>query len=94
MSHMDNAYDLYHRLTAYITASHSRKRAKESARFVLPYANQLILDVSFNFRSFMHFLGLRKSDDAQKEIHDLADNMLALVKETGAFNLSLAAFGY
>src|SRR6185437_7278587 len=50
MAHMENAYDLYHRFTAYVTASHSRKRAKESARFVLPYANQLVLDVSFNFR--------------------------------------------
>jgi len=94
MAHMENAYDLYHRFTAYVTASHSRKRAKESARFVLPYANQLVLDVSFNFRSFMHFLQLRKSDDAQKEIHDIADKMLDLVKATDAFPHSLIAFGY
>lgn len=71
-----------------------RKRAKESARFYLPYANQLTLDVSFNFRSFMHFQGLRNEPDAQAEIRHIAQQMLSLVFQTGVFNHSLAGFGY
>lgn len=72
----------------------SRKRAKESARFFLPYSSQLTLDVGFNFRSFMHFQGLRNDDHAQDEIHEIAELMLDLVRETGAFDLSLKGFGY
>lgn len=71
-----------------------RKRAKESARFFLPYANQLKLDVMFNFKSFMHFQGLRNKPDAQKEIAEIACEMLELVWKTGDFDDSLRAFGY
>lgn len=71
-----------------------RKRAKESARFYLPYANQLTLDVTFNFRSFMHFQGLRNKPDAQAEIREVAQEMLKLIRDTGQFNHSLAGFGY
>lgn len=71
-----------------------RKRAKEVARFYLPYGNQILSDISFNFRSFMHFQKLRNADDAQKEICRLAKEMLDLVRETGCFDESLKAFGY
>ena len=71
-----------------------RKRAKESARYFLPYSNQVILNVSFNFKSFMHFQGLRNKSDAQKEIREIADKMLQLVEQDGRFKLSLTAFGY
>jgi len=91
---MQEAYCKYHDEMVFLTETLGRKRAKESARFFLPYANQLTLDVSFNFRSFTHFLGLRKSEHAQKEINDIATEMLELVKGTGAFDSSLAAFGY
>ena len=57
----------------------SRKRAKESARFYLPYASQIQIDVMFNWRSFMHFQGLRNSPKAQEEIHAIADEMLRKV---------------
>lgn len=71
-----------------------RKRAKESARFFLPYANQLTLDISFNFRSFVHFIGLRMKPDAQLEVRELAENMLRLVKELDGnpFQHTLSAF--
>ncbi|MDY6957700.1 MAG: FAD-dependent thymidylate synthase [Halobacteriota archaeon] len=72
----------------------TRKRAKESARYFLPYGNQLVLDVSFNFKSFMHFQGLRNKEDAQDEIRDIAVRMLDLVRETNQFDLSLEAFGF
>jgi thymidylate synthase ThyX len=71
-----------------------KKRAKESARFYLPYANQLTADVMFNFRSFMHFQGLRNEDGAQKEIKDIAQHMLIQIAETNQFTLSLNAFGW
>jgi flavin-dependent thymidylate synthase len=79
-SYMVIAYAAYHDALADLEAAGiPRKRAKESARFFLPYANQLTLDVQFNFRSFMHFQGLRNSDHAQLEIHDIAQQMLDLV---------------
>jgi len=88
-------FDDYHILLSKLEErGFDRKRAKESARFILPYANQLTLDVGFNFRSFMHFLGLRYKPDAQLEIQEIAKKMLELVKETGDFDLSLQAFGY
>jgi flavin-dependent thymidylate synthase len=70
-----------------------KKRAKESARFFLPYANQLTLDVAFNFNSFIHFQKLRNSSDAQQEIRQIAQKMLYLVEQTGAFKYSLEAYG-
>lgn len=93
---MELAFSVYHGYLNRLVNHHgfSRKRAKESARFVLPYANQLVLDVSFNFRSFMHFLSLRNKDDAQDEIHEIAQDMLELVRNTGQFDLSLSAFKY
>jgi thymidylate synthase (FAD) len=90
------SYRNYHNCLEELVTKHGwdRKRAKESARFYLPYANQLTLDVSFNFRSFMHFQGLRNSEHAQLEIKEIAQEMLDLVRETGQFDLSLDAFGY
>jgi flavin-dependent thymidylate synthase len=88
-------YRAYHEtLDRLIKKGYSRKRAKESARFLLPYANQVVMDVGFNFLSFMHFQGLRNQPDAQKEIQEIAQSMLDLVELTGAFPLSLKAFGY
>lgn len=89
------AFEEYHTcLQRLLAAGFDRKRAKESARFYLPYANSLTLDVSFNWRSFMHFQYLRNSPHAQLEIREIAQQMLQLVKEIGVFKLSLEAFGY
>ena len=73
-----------------------RKRAKESARFYLPYGNQITMDVMFNWRSFHHFLGLRMKPDAQKEVRELAENMLTQVREIqgNPFEHTINAFGY
>ena len=69
-----------------------RKRAKESARYFRPYCTQITSDVMFNFRSFVHFYRLRSKPSAQLEIRQIADQMLVLIKETGAFTHSLEAF--
>lgn len=87
-------YAAYHAAVQELTPVLGRKRAKESARYFLPYANQLVLDVSFNFRSFCAFQKLRNEEHAQLEIREMAQEMLELVRETGAFPLSLEAFGY
>jgi len=91
--HMDNSYRLYHdAIDSLEKLGYTRKRAKESARFFLPYANQITLDVSFNFNSFQHFQKLRNEEHAQDEIHGVADSMLRLVQGTGKFEHSLRAF--
>ena len=85
----------YHQcLDRLIQSGVSRKRAKESARFYLPYANQITSDIMFNFRSFMHFVELRNSEHAQIEIREIAKNMLIAIYETGQYNISLEAFGW
>lgn len=91
----ENAMREYHECLDRLVASGvPRKRAKETARYYLPYANQIVQDVSFNFRSFMHFVGLRKTEHAQVEIRELATEMVRLVAATGNFDASLAAFGF
>lgn len=69
-----------------------RARAKESARYFLGYNNIITQDVMFNFRSFVHFLTQRNDPHAQLEIQLVAQTMLQQVRETGAFDESLAAF--
>ena len=91
---MAQGYKLYHQAMEDLTPILGRKRAKESARFFLPKANQIKLDVMFNFRSFMAFQKLRNEEHAQKEIRDLAEKMLQLVRKTGEFEHSLEGFGY
>lgn len=91
---MQTAFDLYHRLISDLEAvGIDRKRAKESARFVLPYGAQIRYRVTFNLLSFVHFQKLRNSDHAQAEIHLIAAEMLRLVRETGKFENSLKAWG-
>lgn len=92
--HIKDSQAIYHDALAYLSHSgYDKKRAKESARFFLPYANQLTLDVAFNFNSFVHFQQLRNAPDAQKEIREIAQKMLQLVIDTGDFTHSLEAFG-
>jgi flavin-dependent thymidylate synthase len=92
---MEDALAKYHKtLARLVEKGVPRKRAKESARFYLPYGNQITADISFNWRSFMHFQGLRNSEHAQLEVRELAQEMLEQVKKTNQFPLSLKAFGY
>jgi thymidylate synthase (FAD) len=95
VEHMEDSLKKYHEcLNRLVAKGIPRKRAKESARFYLPYSNQITLDVSFNFRSFYHFLNLRNKPDAQKEIREIAAEMLNLVKniEGNPFQHTIAAF--
>ena len=94
---MEDALMRYHdTLQRLVDSGMDRKRAKESARFYLPYGNQITMDVMFNWRSFHHFLGLRMKPDAQKEVRELAENMLTQVREIqgNPFEQTINAFGY
>ena len=71
---------LYHQCLKDLEPVLGRKRAKESARFFKTYNSQIQADISFNMRSFANFLKLRNSEHSQKEIREIAAEMLDLVK--------------
>jgi len=91
--HCLQSFKSYHECLERLTPLLGRKRAKESARFYLPYATQLVFDVMFNFRSFVHFQRLRNDEHAQLEIRQIAQFMLGLVKDTHQFDQTIKAFG-
>ena len=92
-NHCIASLEKYHHTLTRLTPTLGRKRAKESARFYLPYATQLTFDVMFNMRSFVHFQRLRNDEAAQVEIREIAQEMLRLVKEKDDFKHTLEAFG-
>jgi thymidylate synthase ThyX len=73
--------ELYHQCLKDLEPVLGRKRAKESARYFKTYNSQIDCDIMFNWRSFYHFLSLRNKPDSQKEIREIAAEMLKLVKE-------------
>jgi flavin-dependent thymidylate synthase len=91
---LGNTY--YHQCLEELTPILGRKRAKESARFFKTYNSQIEGDISFNMRSFANFLRLRKSEHAQLEIREIAEQMLELVKniEGNPFEHTLKSWGY
>ena len=86
---------LYHNALTDLTPLIGRKRAKESARFFKTFNSQITMDVMFNWRSFAHFLKLRNSEHAQKEVRELAQQMLQIVKDIpgNPFEKTVKAFG-
>jgi thymidylate synthase (FAD) len=94
---VEGCFEQYHAcIKRLVESGVPRARAKESARYYLPYGNQITCDVMFNWRSFHHFLGLRMKPEAQREIYWLAEDMLALVEEIEGepFKRTIEAFGY
>ena len=85
---------LYHESLEYFTPILGRKRAKESARFFKTFNSQISMDIMFNWRSFYHFQQLRNSEHAQKEVRQLAEEMLNQVKniEGNPFEKTIKAF--
>lgn len=90
----DSANNLYHQCLEELTPYLGRKRAKESARFFKTFNSQITMDVMFNWRSFYHFQKLRNDSHAQKEVRDLAQQMLDLVKQipNNPFEKTINAF--
>jgi|SRR6056300_1672298 len=92
---MESLHSHYHALLVLMDdKGYTRGRAKEISRYLLPYAHQLRWVMTFNFLSFIHFQKLRNSEHAQKEIRDIAQEMLRITFCDGRFNHSLAAYGY
>lgn len=54
---------------------------EEDARYILPNATKTNIIVTMNARELRHFFSLRCCERAQWEIKQLADMMLALVRE-------------
>jgi thymidylate synthase (FAD) len=88
------ANQLYHQSLEELTPILGRKRAKETARFFKTMNSQITMDVSFNWRSFYHFQQLRNSEHSQKEVRELAQEMLELVKniEGNPFKHTIESF--
>lgn len=84
----------YHKCLEDLTPILGRKRAKESARFFKTFNSQITMDIMFNWRSFYHFQQLRNSEHAQKEVRQLAKEMLELVKniEGNPFKNTIKSF--
>jgi len=93
-SHILTCYKRYRDTLERLEPVLGRKRAKESARFYLPYGIQITADVAFNFSSFVHFQKLRNHPDAQLEIRTIAQTMLDLIHQlpNKPFKFSLEAF--
>ena len=90
--HIQDSYDRYHTCIKNLEdQGFPRARAKESARFYLPYGIQITCDVMFNWRSFAHFQKLRNDEHAQVEIREIAQKMLDLIIEKGDFPLTIEA---
>jgi len=85
---------LYHEALEYFSPLLGRKRAKESARFFKTFNSQITMDIMFNFRSFVHFQRLRNSEHSQKEVRELAEEMLNQVKNIkgNPFSKTIKAF--
>ena len=88
--------NLYHTCLEELSPILGRKRAKESARFFKTYNSQIQADIMFNMSSFANFLKLRDSEHAQKEIREIAQEMVRLVQniEGNPFEHTLKAFNY
>lgn len=84
----------YHTILNTLSEHLGRKRAKETVRFFKTMNSQITMDVMFNWRSFYHFLNLRMKPDAQREIREIAVEMLRLVEdiEGNPFELTIKAF--
>jgi len=96
VSYTQKGNELYHQCIAELEPELGRKRAKESARFFKTYNSRIQADVQFNMRSFANFLKLRNSEHAQKEIREIAQKMLDLVKniKDNPFRHTLNSWGY
>ena len=76
--HTKDSIALYHLAVRRLTPTLGRKRAKETARYFLPYNTQITCDIMFNLRSFANFYQLRSSEHAQVEIQQIARQMMDL----------------
>ena len=93
LSITESCWKMYHRLILdHEEHGLTKSRAKEIAKFFLPFSTQVEMFVTFNLRSFFHFQDLRNSIHSQKEIRDVAQRMWDLVDETENFRHAMEAY--
>lgn len=94
IKHTEKGNTLYHKALEELTPVLGRARAKETARYFKSFNSQITMDVMFNWRSFVHFYRLRATDHAQKEVRELAIEMLNQIKsiEGNPFKHTIEAF--
>lgn len=63
-----------------LTKTEARKKARQSARSVLPHATETKIFLTGNARAWRHFFGLRANRHADDEIRILAGRILELLK--------------
>jgi flavin-dependent thymidylate synthase len=87
---------LYHQCVGELSPILGRKRAKESARFFKTYNGQITLSVMTNMSCFYNFYQLRADEAAQKEIRDIAEQMLQCIHDIDGnpFKFTLEAFAF
>lgn len=92
--HTEIGNRLYHKAVEELSIELGRTRAKESAAYFLSLNNQVNVNDGWDFGSFMRFQKLRNSTEAQKEIREIAEQMLEEVRniEGKPFEYSLKAF--
>jgi len=80
IAHSQIGNDLYHQALEELTPILGRKRAKESARYFKGYNSIITTDVIMNMSAFANFYKLRHSDKAQKEISDIASEIMEVCR--------------
>lgn len=86
--------EMYHKCLEDLTPTLGRKRAKESARYFKMYNSQIEADIMFNMSSFHNFINQRMDGHAQKEVREVARNMVNTIKsiEGNPFEHTLKAW--
>lgn len=91
LAEMEGVYARYHQLRLDLEAQgFSKARAKETARYILPKANQIYLDIQLNFQSFLHMLTKRDTHHAQREVREVVERMMDTVDAADVFPLAMA----
>lgn len=85
---------LYHKAIDQLTPILGKSRAKETARYFKGYNSQINSFNRFSFDGVLQFYNKRASSHAQKEIEDIAKQMIQCIKDIpgNPFKYSLNAF--
>lgn len=82
IDHVEKSHQLYTEIYQdLINSGHSKQRAKEAARYVLPYSKCLRIVATLSLQALGHLYKLRASEYAQKEISMLAFQMVEAIKD-------------
>lgn len=82
---MENARHVYEKALDNASIAYNSMRdlgvPKEDARYALPLGTQVNVGMSGNARSFLHVLNLRQRGNAQWEIRDLSEDIVAELRD-------------